>query len=92
MQTQIHAGIDILGRPLTPMELTQLKEQRATELRAVQEQQKHASIFSGISRVSGYISLIFRECRIEVELFLLVSRMQHIGSHLNQYTELHPQF
>lgn len=51
LQTQIHAGIDILGRPLTPLELTQLKEQRASEFRAAQEQQKHATFFSGMQKV-----------------------------------------
>jgi hypothetical protein len=51
MQTQIHAGIDILGRPLTPIELTQMKEQRASEFRAAQEHQKHASLFNGMPKV-----------------------------------------
>ena len=51
MQSQIHAGVDILGLPLSPLELSQLKEMRNNELRAAQEQQKHAALFSGISRV-----------------------------------------
>jgi hypothetical protein len=91
MQTQIHAGIDILGRPLTPIELTQLKEQRATEFRAVQEQQKHASLFNGIPKVA-LIFLKIRVCLKEAVSCRLECRMRHIARRLNQYMVLVHQF
>ena len=87
MQTQIHAGIDILGRPLNPMELTQLKEQRTSELRAAQEHHKHAALFSGMSRVS-FISLIIRGFHREVELFRQLYHIRHIANRLNLFTVL----
>jgi hypothetical protein len=66
-QSQVHAGVDVLKPPLSPMELSLMKDQRDRELRQAQEQHKQNLLLASAGArgtVAGAVSVFFEMKRL----------------------------